>query len=169
MKNQEKPLKNNTWVLVGKIGRVHGIKGFVKIHSFTEPAANIINYQPWYNKNKKNLKVIECKLLGTKVIALFDEKEKPETNEEIWIERTQLPALKEDEYYWADLIGLAVYNIENQYLGDITELFNTGANDIVVVKQENQKKEILIPYVLHKYIISIDLAEKIMRVDWNEI
>src|SRR5476649_2678062 len=112
MKKQKNPL-NNPWILVGKIGRVHGIKGFVKIHSFTEPSANIINYQPWYDKNQKPLRVVECKLLGTKVIALFDEKEKPETNEEIWIERTQLPALEKDEVYWADLIGLAVYNMEN--------------------------------------------------------
>jgi 16S rRNA processing protein RimM len=104
-----------------------------------------------------------------KIIALFDEKEKPATNEEIWIERSQLPDLKKDEYYWTDLIGLSVYNLENHYLGDITELFNTGANDVVIVKEKDTKKEVLIPYILHRYIIDINLAEKIMRVDWNEI
>jgi 16S rRNA processing protein RimM len=165
----KKQTHNNSWILVGKIGRVHGIKGFVTIHSLTEPSANIIKYQPWYDKNKKLLKIVECKLLGMKIIALFDEKEKPATNEEIWIERSQLPDLKKDEYYWTDLIGLSVYNLENHYLGDITELFNTGANDVVIVKEKDTKKEVLIPYILHRYIIDINLAEKIMRVDWNEI
>lgn len=166
MKNQT---NNSDWILVGKIGRVHGIKGFVKIHSFTDPSANIIKYLPWYDKNKKLLHVVECQLLGTKVIALFNEKEKPATNEEIWIERSQLPPLGNDEYYWTDLIGLAVYNLEGNYLGDVTELFNTGANDIVVVKEKNKKKEILIPYVINRYIIEINISEKTMRVDWNEV
>lgn len=164
----KKQPNNDAWVLVGKIGRVHGIKGFVKIHSFTEPSANIINYLPWYDESRNELNVVECKLLGTKVIALFDEKEKPETHTELWIERKQLPDLKDDEYYWTDLIGLAVYNLDDLYLGEIVDLFNTGANDIVVIKGKNKKQEILIPYIFKKYIININLAEKIMRVDWNE-
>ncbi|HEV2613723.1 MAG TPA: ribosome maturation factor RimM [Gammaproteobacteria bacterium] len=168
MKLQEKPL-NNTWILIGKIGRVHGIKGFVSIHSFTEPSANIINYHPWYDKNKKPLNIVECKLLGKKIIALFDEKQKPATNEEIWIERTQLPALKKDEYYWTDLIGLDVYNLEKKFLGKIVDIFNTGANDIVVVKNQEHKKEILIPYIINRYIMEINLIKKVMRVDWHEI
>ncbi len=158
--------QNNSWLLVGKIGRSHGIKGFVKIHSYTEPATNIIHYQPWYDKNKKPLVILKCEVLGNKVIALFDEKEKPEVNSELWIERSQLPPLKEQEYYWADLIGLAVYNLDNHYLGDITELFNTGANDIVQVN--NKTKTLLIPFVWNTYIIKIDLTEKTMQVDWHE-
>ncbi|MDX2163826.1 MAG: ribosome maturation factor RimM [Gammaproteobacteria bacterium] len=163
-----KKLQTNHWVLVGKIGRPHGIKGFVKIHSLTEPATNIIKYLPWYDNNKKSLAVLKCEKLGNKVIALFDEKEKPDVNTELWIERNQLPPLKEHEYYWTDLIGLNVYNQENQYLGEVTEIFNTGANDIMSVENKEDRKKILIPFLFNNYIIKIDLAEKIMRVDWHE-
>ena len=163
-----KKLQTDHWVLIGKIGRPHGVKGFVKIHSFTEPAINIIQYLPWYDKNKKPLKVLKYEKLGEKVIALFDEKEKPDVNTELWIERSQLPPLQEHEYYWTDLIGLSVYNQENHYLGEVTEIFNTGANDIVRVEHKEKTIEILIPFVFNRYIIKIDLAEKIIRVDWNE-
>ena len=163
-----KKQQTKNWVIVGKIGRPHGIKGFVKIHSFTEPATNIIQYLPWYDKNKKPLAVLKCEKLGNKVIALFDEKEKPDVNTELWIERSQLPPLKEHEYYWTDLIGLNVYNQENHYLGEVTEIFNTGANDIVSVENKESRKKILIPFLFNNYIIKIDLAEKIMRVDWHE-
>ena len=163
-----KKLQTDHWILIGKIGRPHGIKGFVKIHSFTEPAINIIQYLPWYDKNKKPLTVLKCEKLGDKVIALFDEKEKPDVNTELWIERSQLPPLQEHEYYWTDLIGLSVYNQENHYLGEVTEIFNTGANDIVRVENKEKTIKILIPFVFNRYIIKIDLAEKIIRVDWNE-
>lgn len=158
--------QNNHWVQVGKIGRPHGIKGFMTIHSYTDPVTNIMHYQPWYDENKKRLSVLKCEVLGNKIIALFDENHKPSVNTTVWIERSQLPPLKKQEYYWTDLTGLAVYNLENDYLGEICEIFNTGANDIISVKNNN--KTILIPFVFDIYVISIDVDGKIMRVDWHE-
>ena len=80
--------------------------------------------------------------------------------------RSQLPELHEDEYYWSDLIGLKVYNLNGQYLGIVDHLLETGANDVLVIKAE--KGAILVPYVQDYYVQSIDLDAGSMRVDGGE-
>ena len=85
----------------------------------------------------------------------------------LFISRDQLPAPQDGEYYWADLIGLRVENRQGITLGRVSELFETGANDILVVKTDNSKAEILIPFVRPRYVEAIDLANGLMRVDWE--
>jgi len=79
----------------------------------------------------------------------------------------QLPKLEQDNYYWADLIGLEVYNLEDKHLGQIIELFETGANDVMVIRNEKSQKEILIPYVPLHVIKKIDGEKKTMIVEWQ--
>ncbi len=98
------------------------------------------------------------------------EKAKNIVNAEILISESQRPELHSDktqEYYWTDLIGLDVYNLEQHYLGKIDSLFETGANDVMVIINDAGVK-ILIPYVLDKFIKTIDLSQKQMIVDWQE-
>ena len=86
----------------------------------------------------------------------------------LYISRAQLPATQEGEYYWADLIGLRVENRQGITLGHVAELFETGANDILVIKADGVREEILIPFVRPRYIEAIDLENGVMRVDWEQ-
>ena len=84
---------------------------------------------------------------------------------ELFIPETELPELDEDTYYWFELIGIEVYNTQEDYLGRITSIFPTGSNDVYVVK--NKTNEVLIP-ALESVVIDIDLELKRMRVDLPE-
>jgi 16S rRNA processing protein RimM len=162
------------FVTVGTIGQTYGVYGWLKIHSYTEPYTNIITYRPWYIYDGHFWQAItatDCKCHGKHIIAHFLGYDTPEqakllVNFQIGIKHTQLPKLSENEYYWADLINLQVYNHHQQLLGTVDRLFATGANDVLVVK--NAKREYLIPYVLTHIITKIDLINKLMVVQWEE-
>ena len=76
-----------------------------------------------------------------------------------------MPPLEDDTYYWIDLIGMAVFGPDDEYLGHITEIITTGANDVYVVKtpDDYQVKEILLP-AISSVIIEVDMAAKRMCV-----
>ena len=81
------------------------------------------------------------------------------------VERSQLPVLPENEYYWTDLEGLQVVDLAGQALGTIDRIFATGANDVIVIKQG--KTEHCIPYLRPDVIKEVDLTKGIMVVDWE--
>lgn len=165
------------WVLIGAIGKPYGIKGWVKINSYTEPTSNIFDYRPWYlaAPGKENspilIEIINYHLNhGQHLIAQLADCQTPEsasllTNHKIYVERQTLSPLAEKEYYWVDLIGLKVYNQEKIYLGTVEAILATGSNDVLVVV--DQKKRHLIPFLLERTIQSIDIGQKTMLVDWN--
>ena len=161
------------WVLVGSVGKPHGIKGWIKINSYTEPLSNILLYLPWYlsasEKEPHAVEIRQHQIQNQRVVVQFADCQTPEearlfTNRKIYVERKQLSALAHQEYYWNDLEGLEVYTCENVYLGMIQKLLETGSNDVLVVQGE---KRYLIPYLLDNTIKSIDLAQKKMLVDWD--
>jgi 16S rRNA processing protein RimM len=76
-----------------------------------------------------------------------------------------LPPAPEGEYYWTDLIGLTVINREGVTLGQVDHLLETGANDVLVVKGERER---LIPFLLELVVLEVDLAQRMLRVDWEE-
>jgi 16S rRNA processing protein RimM len=84
---------------------------------------------------------------------------------EIAVNREQLPPAPEGEYYWADLIGLTVQNHKGITLGQVDHLLETGANDVLVVKGDRER---LIPFLLEQVILDVDLAQRLLRVDWDE-
>jgi 16S rRNA processing protein RimM len=166
--------KKNSFVTIGSVGRTYGTKGWLKINSFTGPSTNIMHYGPWYllkHGQWQKIAVSECKMHGNALIAHFSGFDIPEqaqafVNCQIGIKREQLPPLSDGDYYWTDLIGLSVYNQDNQYLGQIDHLFETGANDVLVIK--STEREYLIPYVKEHVVLNIDLLEKIMLVNWDK-
>ena len=84
---------------------------------------------------------------------------------EISIRRTQLPATTEPgEFYWTDLVGLRVQTVEGVDLGRIERLFETGANDVIVVQGERER---LVPYVWEQVVRDVDLEAGVMHVDWD--
>lgn len=171
---------NQDWVVIGRFGRPHGLKGFVSVNSFTEPRENILNYQHWHMRAPENAKhLAQAVWKPAKIIAVevntksilvqidgFAEREKSAelTNFDIAVLRNQLPVLKPGEYYWHQLTGMKVVNSAGVVFGDVIELFATGSNDVLVVQGE---KRHLIPFLMNDVVIEINELEKTMVVDWD--
>lgn len=166
------------WVPVGKLNGLFGVKGWVKIFSNTQPRENILNYSPWYLKRDgqwQEFKLLAGKPHGKGVIAHLsgcDDRDIAAEliGSEIAIKREQLPKPEEDEYYWSDLIGLMVKNLEDIELGKITSVLETGANDVLVVRglgEDGKKRERLIPFVTKEVVHEVNLQQGFMIVNWD--
>jgi 16S rRNA processing protein RimM len=166
-------LSKQDLISVGKISGVFGVKGWIKIFSYTEPRENILGYNNWQLKKgcqQKSAKVVSGQVHGKGVVAQIEgisDRDQALTlmGWEVYISRDQLPAPKKGEYYWADLIGLDVENLEGIQLGKIDNLFETGANDVLVVKDSDQERAI--PFLQGQTVKSIDLDVGKMIVDWD--
>jgi 16S rRNA processing protein RimM len=141
-------------VLVGKITGAFGIKGWVKVHSFTSPIENIVSYLPWTLKLGPDEWKIDV-LDAAEAIA----------GAEIFVARNMLTDLIAGEYYWRDLIGLDVTDTAGQLLGKVDSILETGANDVLVIEG---KKRRLVPYVVGDVIKSVDMDAGIIQIDWVE-
>jgi 16S rRNA processing protein RimM len=157
-------------VPLGRISGVHGVKGWVKIHSLTEPREAIFEYQPWLlGETHDEVRVSEGKVHGNRLIARIEGVTDRETAEElvdrpIAIYREQLPEAEAGQFYWADLVGLEVRLEDGRELGTIERLLATGANDVLVVKGDRER---LIPFVTGQYVKRVDLEAKVVVVDWD--
>jgi 16S rRNA processing protein RimM len=158
--------------IVGRFGRVHGLQGFITVHSFTEPRNNIANYAQWYVniaqqwqpleiiKLEKVVKHILVQVAGYKdleAVAVL-------TNLDIAIKQEQLPSLLPGEYYWHELIGMQVVSANSFVFGQITEIMPTGSNDVLIVQGERRH---LVPYIPEQVIISIDREKRVIVADWD--
>lgn len=161
-------------VIVGRFGKVHGIKGDIRVQSFTDPPGNIVDYLPWQirSSSKSEWRVVDISQTYWQgdqlVVHVRDTNDRDDakryTNQEIGIARSQLPELtEENEYYWSDLIGLTVINTKGVTLGTVDSFFETGANDIMVVKGE---REYLVPYTKYA-ILNVELTTRTINVDWD--
>lgn len=160
------------WVDVGAVSGVFGIKGWVKVFSYTDPRGNILNYSPWYldlNGEHTAFRVTEGQCHGKGIIAHLQGIQSREEATRLYdvrisIAREQLLPLPADQYYWSDLVGLKVYTRSGRKLGSVKSIIQTGANDVLVVDGEHER---LIPFILREVVESIDLAAGTMRVDWD--
>lgn len=160
-------------VLAGKLVGVYGVNGWLKLVSFTRSKENIFNYHPWLvecNGQWKQL-ILAGSQVGTKtLLACFKgvsdrEQAKMFVGAEIAIHRQQLPALKDNEVYWHDLINMQVIGKNNESLGIVSEILETGSNDVLVVKSGAQRH--LIPYIPGIYVNSLDINKGVMQVNWQ--
>ena len=159
-------------IVMGRISGLFGVKGWVKVYSYAEPREGILDYSPWFLKRKggwEALELLSGHRQGKGVVAHlqgYDDRDQAVElmGCEIAVPREQLPELTENEYYWNDLQGLRVVNLEGVELGKISHLFETGANDVVVVKGDRER---LIPYTWGEVVRSVDLAAGLMVVDWD--
>jgi len=171
-------------VLLGRIIGVHGVRGWVKIHSDTEPRENILRYPSWwlkYREGWQETKIAESQHTPKNVLALLEGVNDRDVAEqlrgiEIAIPRASLPATEAGEFYWTDLIACDVHDVAGQRLGTVTRLFETGANDVLVVKDERPMPssgkrtngpEILVPWVRPDVVVSVDVVLKKIVVDWD--
>ena len=159
-------------VSVGKVSGIFGVKGWIKVFSYTEIRENILTYSPWTlrkGKESRQVKVIAGRRHGKTIVAclqgLDDRDEAAALNGwEILIRPEQLPKVRKGEYYWADLIGLHAKTIDGVDLGIVKQMLETGANDVVVVAGERER---LIPFLQGQTIVDIDLQAGEMLVDWD--
>lgn len=157
-------------VTLGKVAGVHGIQGWVKIHSLTEPREAIFEYQPWLlGDSLREVRLKQGKRHGNRLIALLKDTESREqaqalVNQPIAVFRDQFPDLPRGEFYWADLLGLTVRLADGTELGTIDNMLATGANDVMVVRGERER---LIPFVPGQYVKDVDLAAGVVTVDWD--
>ena len=171
--------ENQQWVSVGKLNGLFGVKGWVKVFSDTQPKENILSYSPWFLKRNgqwQEFKLLAGKSHGKGVIAqLSGCTDRDIASEligsEIAIKREQLANPASGEYYWNDLIGLLVKNLEGVELGKVTSMLETGANDVIVVLDEKstkgKKRERLIPFVTGEVVHEVNLEQGFITVNWD--
>jgi 16S rRNA processing protein RimM len=152
------------------VAAAHGINGWVRIHSLTEPREAIFEYQPWLlGDSLQEVRVRQGQIHGKRLIALLqdtDDREQADAlvHRRIAVYRDQLPELPADEYYWTDLLGLSVRLEDGRELGVIENMLATGANDVMVVRGERER---LIPFVPGHYVKRVDLDARTVIVDWD--
>jgi 16S rRNA processing protein RimM len=158
---------------MGRVVAAQGLQGWVKVQAFTEHLDALLDYKTWQLGNDqqpwRSVQVLECNL-HTKVLVAKLEGIADRTAAEkckgllVGVPRSSLPPEKTDEYYWSDLIGMVVLNLQDETLGTVATLLETGANDVLCVRREGG--EILIPF-LKQVVQQVSVNEKIIRVDWQ--
>lgn len=166
-------------VVLGKLGSSYGIRGWLRVFSSTEHAESIFDYQPWSIKHGGRWQQIEVESwkrhnqeLVIKIKGIDDrDVANTLTNCEIVVNGSLLPALEEGDYYWKDLIGCKVITDQNYDLGTVIDMMETGSNDVLVVKANLKDafgaKERLVPFIDEQVIKKVDLAARLIEVDWD--
>ncbi|WP_392560457.1 ribosome maturation factor RimM [Orbus mooreae] len=166
-------------IVVGKLGSSYGIRGWLRVFSFTEDADNLFDYTPWYIKRADSWQKVEVESFKphnqdtiVKIKGIDDRDDANAlTNVEIYVDAEELPDLEEGDFYWKDLIGCKVLTINGYDLGQVIDLMETGSNDVLVVKANLKdvfgSKERLIPFVEDQFIKQVDLSAKQITVDWD--
>jgi 16S rRNA processing protein RimM len=159
-------------IVAGEIAGAFGVRGWLKVHSYTDPPDNILNYSPWLIGDtvaRQEFKVISGQRHGNSVVVHL---EGVDTRDQalrlsklsIFVDRGRFEPAKPGEYYWADLIGLEVRTTAGVSLGTVTGMMETGANDVMVVRGERER---LIPFVLGTFVKNVDLNDGVLTVDWD--
>ena len=175
-------------VEVGRIAGAWGVKGWFKVQPFAADPQALFSSKRWFLRAADEarparpgaaalpalLKIVEAKEHGDGVVARAQEVADRDGAEalrgaRIFVGRSSFPTAGADEYYWVDLIGLAVLNREDQLLGSVVGLLDTGAHSVLRVLPEGGKGEAderLIPFVA-RYIDEVDMPARCIRVDWG--
>ena len=159
-------------VILGRIDGLFGVRGWIKVYSYTEPREAVLNYKDWLlarDGEWQRVELADGKRQGKAVIARLEGIEDRDAaaeliGSEIGVDRDALPEPEEGHYYWADLEGLTVVRRDGTDLGKVTYVMATGANDVLVLDGPAER---LIPFVPGTVILDVDLAAGVIRVDWE--
>lgn len=166
-------------VVLGKFGAVYGINGWLKVNSYTDIPEGIFDYTPWQIQVQGNWR--QMQISGKKrhgnglIVKLADVADRDQAqlyvNADIAVERSALPQLAEGDFYWRDLMGMAVVNEAGYHLGEVVDMMETGSNDVLVVKANKSdafgKTERLLPFLTDSVIKEVNKAERRILVDWD--
>lgn len=161
-----------TWVAMGYIKGVFGIKGWVKIKADTEYVDSLLDYSKWQLRKNQHILTLELessKIIGDELQIKFkgiDDRDAAMQLRGYTIEiaREEFAPTEENEYYWTDLIGMCVQNQNDEILGTVQNLMQTGAHDILVIDGAHGQK--LIPFIEH-YILSVNMSARLIIADWG--
>jgi len=156
---------------MGRILGPFGIQGWIKLRTFTETPDSLANHPSWWLRTKagwqaavlEEFKVrpaaVSAKLLGV------DDRNAAELLQgcDVAVNRDALGPATEGEYFWVDLVGLDVVNLQGEALGQVEELLRTGGSDVLVVRGDRER---LIPFVAN-YVVGVDREAKRITVDWE--
>ena len=160
-------------ITVGRLHGAYGVRGEVKLESFTDPLRAVAKYQPWILRNARG---VERTCEGVRVreggkgliatMAGIEDKDAADAlrGTDVLVPRSALPPPAPGEYYWVDLEGLRVVNVEGADFGIVSHLFSTGANDVLVAQGERER---MIPFRTPDYIVSVDFDAGVVTVDWD--
>jgi 16S rRNA processing protein RimM len=159
-------------ILIARVVGAFGVRGEVKLQSFTDPLKQVLKYQPWiliHQGLEKEISDIRARETNKGLTVFFPGIEDRDAAEamkgaEVWVARSSLPTPKAGEFYWVDLEGMQVQNLEGVAFGKVSHLFNNGANDVMVVSGERKR---LLPFVMNDYIKQIDFDTQKIVVDWD--
>ena len=165
-------------VVLGQFGKVHGIKGWLKLISFTAPPTNILDYPQLFvgsENSWRELEIDRCREQASMLLVHIKGSDDPEssksyTGKQLAVTSDQMHELKEGDFYWHELESLSVVNRLAQVLGQVDRLLETGANDVLVVKATGSSiddRERLIPYIRESVIEEVNLEAGIIRVNWE--
>ena len=167
------PDSRQRMITVGRLHGAFGVRGEVKLESFTDPLRSIARYQPWILRDARGIERacegVRVREGGKGLIATMPGIEDKDAADalrgtEVLVPRSALPPPAEGEFYWVDLEGLRVVNVEGTNFGIVSHLFSTGANDVLVAQGERER---MIPFVLPDYIRSVDFEAGVVTVDWD--
>ncbi len=167
-------------LVMGQVLGAYGVAGWVRLKTFTETAENLVGQAIWwlapYGTPEEDagayraLPVDEAREHGNAVVAKLagvGDRDAAAALRGSWVAvpRESLPASGENEYYWADLLGLAVVNRKGEPLGEVAGLIETGAHDVLRVKADDGRER-LIPFVA-AYVDAVDQLGRRVLVDWE--
>ena len=165
------PPESEEWVVLGKISGIYGVRGMVKVFSFTDLRDAILDYSPWLLGPERHAYGLEeGRMQGEGVVAKLvgvDDREQARAliGQEIRIARAHLPELQPGEFYWRDLLGMQVLNQEGQCLGTVKSFLETGANDVMVL-DDGKGGELLIPWS-DETAAGVDRDARQIHADWQ--
>ncbi|MGL4573924.1 MAG: ribosome maturation factor RimM [Burkholderiaceae bacterium] len=161
-------------VLVGHIRDAFGIQGWIELQPYSDEAAGLLSAKQWQLRRggqTQSVKVEQAKRHSKRIVAKLAGTADRTAAEglkgfEVWVDKRDLPPPKENEFYWTDLIGCRVENTQGTLLGEVDAVDDNGAHGFLSVKSASGVQH-LIPFVA-AYVIKVDVAAKLLIVDWQE-
>lgn len=160
-------------ILVGRIHGAFGVRGEVKLESLTEPQGNLVRYQPWILRDaagrEREVSGAKARVGGKGLIGTLPGVEDRDAAEalrgaELFVPRSALPLPKDGEFYWIDLEGLHVENLDGVDFGKAAFVFSNGANDVLVVRGDRER---MIPWMRPDFVRELDFDAGRILVDWD--
>ena len=160
-------------ILIGRIHGAFGVRGEVKLESLTEPQGNLVRYQPWILRDaagrEREVSGAKARVGGKGLIGTLPGIEDRDAAEalrgaELFVPRSALPPPRDGEFYWIDLEGLRVENLEGVDFGRAAFVFPNGANDVLVVRGDRER---MIPWLRPDFVRALDFDAGRILVDWD--
>lgn len=164
-------------IIIGRISGVHGIRGWLKVFSYTDPRENIFLYQPWLLAEGRKgsatkwteIEFADCgssgKTLMVRLPGIEDREAALEfVGRSLAVYREHLPEPETGQYYWTDLMHMEVVTLAGERLGKVADIHATGANDVLIVQGDRRRP---IPFVMDEVIRRVDQDAAVITVDWE--